>query len=185
MSVDIGERAPEYTLPDTTGEGWSLTGNGDAPTVLVFTCNHCPYALAWHERIADAARDYADQHVRFLAINANDVVSHPEDSPANMKAFAAQHGFPFPYLFDESQATAHAYGAVCTPEFFGISRTGTIEYRGRLDQGRTGELPPGARRELVEAMRAIAATGKGPAEQVPSVGCSIKWKQGGAPPRGG
>ena len=115
--------------------------------------------------------------IGFVAISANDPVSHPDNSFPNMRKFAEQHGFPFPYLFDESQETARAYDAACTPEFYGISRDGTIEYHGRLDQGRTDQPPPGARRELVEAMRAIAKSGKGPAEQIASVGCSIKWKR--------
>jgi peroxiredoxin len=93
-----------------------------------------------------------------------------------MKDFAARHGFPFPYLFDESQEVARAYGAVCTPDFFGINADGMIEYRGRLDEGRRDPPPPNARRELVEAMRLVASTGKGPAGQTPSVGCSMKWK---------
>jgi peroxiredoxin len=93
-----------------------------------------------------------------------------------MKRFAERHGFPFPYLYDESQAVARAYDAVCTPDFFGIGAAGLIEYRGRLDEGRKDQPAPGARRELVEAMRMIAATGKGPKEQIPSVGCSMKWK---------
>src|SRR4029079_5016126 len=102
---------------------------------------------------------------------------YPEDSFSNMKTFAQKHGFPFPYLYDESQATARAYDAVCTPDFFGISPSGLIEYRGRLDEGRKDLPPAGAKRELVEAMRMIAASGKGPAQQMPSVGCSMKWKQ--------
>jgi hypothetical protein len=114
--------------------------------------------------------------VGFVAISANDPATHPEDSPANMKLFAAKHAFPFPYLFDESQGIARAYDAACTPEFYGITRDGVIAYHGRLDEGRTGELPPRAKRELVDAMRTIAATGKGPSQQLAAVGCSIKWK---------
>ena len=173
----LGVEAPRFALPGTDGKTTSLDDvAGVNGTVVAFICNHCPYVKAVVARMVADAKTLAAEGIGFVAINANDPVSHPEDSPANMKLFAETHGFLFPYLFDEAQDTARAYDAACTPEFFGISRAGTIEYRGRLDQGRTDAPPPGARRELIEAMRAIAATGKGPAEQIASVGCSIKWK---------
>jgi hypothetical protein len=128
------------------------------------------------ERMVADAKTLIAEGIGFVAINANDVAAYPEDSPANMKLFAAAHGFPFPYLFDESQEVARAYDAVCTPEFYGISRDGVIAYHGRLDEGRKNELAPGAKRELVDAMGLIARTGKGPAQQFASVGCSIKWR---------
>ncbi len=175
---DLGIEAPRFALPATDGRTYSLVDvAGENGTVVAFICNHCPYVRAVVARMVADARTLAEEGIGFVAINANDTASHPEDSPANMKVFAEKHGFPFPYLFDETQETARAYDAACTPEFFGISRAGTIEYRGRLDQGRTDTPPPDARRELVEAMRAIATTGKGPAEQIASVGCSIKWKR--------
>ena len=114
--------------------------------------------------------------IGFAAICSNDATSHPEDSFDNMKRFATAHDFPFPYLHDETQSLARAYGAVCTPDFFGYDADRKLKYRGRLDEGRTTPPPAGARRELVEAMRHIAKTGQGPAEQIPSIGCSIKWK---------
>ena len=173
----LGVAAPHFALPGTDGKTYSLDDvAGENGTVVAFICNHCPYVKAVVDRIVADAKALAGEGIGFVAISANDPASHPEDSPANMKAFAEAHGFPFPYLFDESQQIARAYDAACTPEFFGISRAGTVEYRGRLDQGRTDPPPPDARRELVEAMRTIAATGKGPDEQIPSVGCSIKWK---------
>lgn len=173
----LGVAAPRFSLPGTDGKAISLDAvAGENGTVVAFICNHCPYVKAVVTRMVADAKALAAEGIGFVAINANDPVSHPEDSPANMKAFAEKHGFPFPYLFDEAQETARAYDAACTPEFFGISKAGTIEYRGRLDQGRTDQPPPGAKRELVEAMRMIAKTGRGPAEQTPSVGCSIKWK---------
>ncbi len=176
-AAHLGIAAPAFALPATDGKTISLDDvAGENGTVVAFICNHCPYVKAVAGRMVADARALAAEGIGFVAISANDPVSHPEDSPANMKQFAEKHGFPFPYLFDESQQTARAYGAACTPEFFGISRAGTIEYRGRLDQGRTDQPPPDAKRELIEAMRAIAATGKGPAEQTPSIGCSIKWK---------
>ncbi len=174
---ELGIKAPHFSLPGTDGVVRSLDDvAGPNGTVVAFICNHCPYVKAVVGRMVADARTLAAEGIGFVAISANDPVSHPEDSPANMKAFAEKHGFPFPYLFDESQEIARAYDAACTPEFFGIGRDGTIEYRGRLDQGRTDQPPPDARRELVEAMRMIARTGKGPATQIASVGCSIKWK---------
>jgi peroxiredoxin len=125
--------------------------------------------------VADA-RTLAKEGVGFVAISSNDVAAFPEDSFPKMKDFAQKHGFPFPYLFDESQEIARAYGAVCTPDFFGLSADRVIEYRGRLDAGRKDPPPPDAKRELVDAMRLVAKTGKGPADQIPSVGCSMKWK---------
>ena len=174
----LGIKAPDFTLPDTNGKLWSLAEvAGPKGTVVAFICNHCPYVRAVVSRMVADAKALAAEGIGFVAISANDASSHPEDSPANMKLLAAKHAFPFPYLFDESQTTARAYDAACTPEFYGVSRTGTIEYHGRLDVGRTNPPPPDARRELLDAMRTIAATGKGPAGQVAAVGCSIKWKR--------
>ena len=171
-------RRPRFSLPGTDGRTYSLADvAGENGTVVAFICNHCPYVKAVVDRMVADAATLAAEGIGFVAINANDTDGYPEDSPANMKRFAETHGFPFPYLFDESQEVARAYDAACTPEFYGISRDGRIEYRGRLDQGRKDPPPADARRELVEAMRLIAATGKGPDEQIPSVGCSIKWKR--------
>lgn len=173
----LGVKAPDFTLPATDGRTYRLADvAGERGTVVVFICNHCPYVKAVAPRmVADAATLAADG-IGFVAICSNDATSHPADSFDNMKRFAERHRFPFPYLHDESQAVARAYDAVCTPDFFGISAEGAIAYRGRLDEGRTGEPPPDARRELVEAMQMIARTGRGPDEQIPSVGCSIKWR---------
>src|SRR5207302_5302995 len=121
------------------------------------------------------ARVLMSEGVGFAAICSNDAASYPEDSFENMKRFAKAHDFPFPYLHDKTQSVARAYGAVCTPDFFGYDKNRKLKYRGRLDEGRTAPPPAGARRELVEAMRTIAATGAAPQDQIPSVGCSIKW----------
>lgn len=169
--------AVEFRLPATDGRTYSLDDiAGESGTVIVFICNHCPYVKAVIDRLAADARILMREGVGFAAICSNDADAYPEDSFSNMKQFALAHELPFPYLHDESQSVARAYGAVCTPDYFGYDRQRKLKYRGRLDEGRTTPPPAGARRDLLEAMRAIAATGKTPPEQIPSIGCSIKWK---------
>ena len=175
--VALGAAAPDFRLPATDGKTYALADIAGAKgTVIVFICNHCPYVKAIVDRLARDASTLKAEGIGFAAICSNDARSHPEDSFPNMKRFAEAHKFPFPYLHDEDQSVARAYGAVCTPDFFGFDAGGNLKYRGRLDEGRTSPPPAGARRELVEAMRAIAETGTAPAQQVSSVGCSIKWK---------
>jgi peroxiredoxin len=175
--VRLGVKAPDFSLPATDGRTYAFGDvAGRHGTVIVFICNHCPYVKAVIGRMVDDAKLLAAEGIGFAAISSNDAAAYSEDSFPNMQRFAERHGLPFPYLYDESQAVAHAYDALCTPDFFGISPIGLIEYRGRLDAGRKDQPPPGTKRELTEAMRQIAATGKGPKEQVPSVGCSMKWK---------
>ena len=128
------------------------------------------------DRLVADARALMREDIGVAAICSNDAAAYPEDSFDDMKHFAERHRFPFPYLHDESQAVARAYGAVCTPDYFGYDADRRLKYRGRLDEGRASPPPPGARRELVEAMRAIATTGRAPSDQIPSIGCSIKWK---------
>ncbi len=169
--------APDFRLPATDGKTYALADvAGENGTVIVFICNHCPYVKAVIDRLVADARVLAADGIGLAAICSNDATGYPEDSFANMKRFALVHKFPFPYLHDETQAVARAYGAVCTPDYFGYGRDRKLKYRGRLDEGRTEPPPKGARRELVEAMRSIAATGAAPKDQIPSVGCSIKWK---------
>ncbi|MBV8712400.1 MAG: thioredoxin family protein [Solirubrobacterales bacterium] len=176
MTVAIGDVAPEFALPDTEGQTWSMAdGNGAPATVLVFTCNHCPYALAWHERLAEAARDYADRGVRFLAINSNDEERYPRDSYDAMRARVAREDWPMPYLHDATQEVAHAYGAKVTPDVFVLDGAGRLRYRGAPD----GDYEdPGLRAEwLREALDAVLS-GAAPARaETKPVGCSIKWKQ--------
>jgi peroxiredoxin len=171
-----GTTAPPFRLPATDGKTYALDDiAGPKGTVIVFICNHCPYVKAVVDRMVSDAKVLMAEGIGFAAICANDANAYPEDSFANMQRFAKAQGFPFPYLHDEDQSVARAYGAVCTPDFFGYDKERKLRYRGRLDEGRTAPIPATARRELVEAMRAIA-TGKTPADQIPSVGCSIKWK---------
>ena len=175
--VSLGAPAPDFRLPATDGKTYALADVAGAKgTVIVFICNHCPYVKAITDRLVRDAATLKAEGIGFAAICSNDARSHPEDSFPNMKRFAEAHKFPFPYLHDETQSVARAYGALCTPDFFGFDAGGTLKYRGRLDEGRTSPPPAGARRELVEAMRAIAATGAAPMQQNASVGCSIKWK---------
>jgi peroxiredoxin len=173
-----GAPAPDFALPGVDGRRWTRDGcRGPNGLLVTFICNHCPYVRAVIDRIVRDARDLAPLGIGVVAISANDPVAYPEDSFENMAQFARQHAFPFPYLFDESQDIARAYGAVCTPDFFGFNGKLELQYRGRLDASRREAAPPDARRELFEAMKLIAATGRGPTEQSPSIGCSIKWRQ--------
>jgi len=167
--------APDFSLPGVDGKTYRLADIAGAKgAVIVFICNHCPYVLAIVDRLAADARTLMAEGFGFAAICSNDATTYPDDSFPNMKRFAAQHALPFPYLHDESQDVARAYDAVCTPDFFGYNADLKLKYRGRLDEGRTSPQPAGARREMVEAMRAIAASNAIPPDQTPSIGCSIK-----------
>ncbi len=175
---DFGWKAPDFTLPATDGKRYSLADiRGPKGTLIMFICNHCPYVLAVIDRIVRDARDLQALGIGVAAISANDAQAYPEDSFENMKKMAARQGFTFPYLYDESQEVARAYGAVCTPDFFGFNAADELQYRGRLDESRKQAAPPDVRRDLYEAMKQVAETGRGPREQIPSMGCSIKWKQ--------
>ena len=179
MDMALGESAPDFRLPATDGRTCALMDVAGAKgTVVVFICNHCPYVKAVIGRLAANARVLIGEGVGFAAISSNDAASYPEDSFPKMRKFALAHDFPFPYLHDETQNVARAYGAVCTPDFFGFDLDLKLKYRGRLDEGRTTPPPADARRELLDAMRAIAEGLPAPANQVPSIGCSIKWKAG-------
>ncbi len=169
--------APEFHLPATDGRTCTLADvSGENGAVIVFICNHCPYVKAVIDRLVTDARTLIDAGIGFAAICSNDADAYSADSFDKMAVFAGDHGFPFPYLHDEDQSVARAYGAVCTPDYFGFDKYGRCVYRGRLDAGRTEPPPPGARRELVEAMLAVARGEAAPAEQIASMGCSIKWK---------
>ncbi|PJK28970.1 thioredoxin family protein [Minwuia thermotolerans] len=178
---ELGWTAADFSLPEPGGETRSLADlKGENGTVIAFICNHCPYVKAVAEDLAADARELERAGVATVGIMPNDYRAYPDDAPEKMAAFAAQHGFDFPYLIDESQEVAKAYRAVCTPDLFGFDRDLKLVYRGRLAEG--GITPkPGAVRDLVEAMKAVAAGGEAPADQVPSMGCSIKWKPGNAP----
>lgn len=176
-TCEFGRPAADFRLTGVDGRQWSLADvRGSKATLVMFICNHCPYVKATIDRIVAACDELKAGGVGAVAIMSNDSAAYPADSPENMKRFAEQHRFGFPYLHDESQQVARQYDAVCTPDFFGFNADMKLQYRGRLDEGRLEAPPAGARRDLFEAMQQIAETGVGPREQIPSMGCSIKWK---------
>ena len=174
---DFGWKAVEFNLPATSGEMISLAqSRGENGTLVMFICNHCPYVLSILDRIIRDARELSDLGIGVVAISANDALTYPQDSFENMARLSEERGFPFPYLYDETQAIARAYAAACTPDFFGFNAEDELQYRGRLDASMRVAGPKDLRRDLFEAMKQIAETGEGPREQIQSIGCSIKWK---------
>ena len=172
----LGMKAPPFDLPGVDGRRYTLDSvKGENGVVVMFICNHCPYVKAVIDKIARDARDLAAIGVGSIAISSNDASTYPEDSFDKMKAFAKRHALPIPYAYDESQNAARAYGAVCTPEFFGFNSKLELAYRGRLDAaGRSSDAD--ATRELYNAMVEVVRSGRGPSIQHPAMGCSIKWR---------
>ncbi len=169
--------APDFELPSTGMKLCTRDSLRKSNGLLVmFICNHCPYVLSALDRIIRVSRDLSNKGVGVVAISSNDVETYPLDSFENMKKLATTNSFPFPYLFDETQSVARAYGAECTPDFFGFNNTLGLQYRGRLDSGGKGDLSPEQRNDLYEGMLEVATTGLGPRDQIASMGCSIKWK---------
>ena len=174
---EFNKPAVDFSLIGTDGKIWTLDQcRGNKGLLVMFICNHCPYVIAIRERIVRDARELLEYGVNCVAIMSNDPAEYPEDSFDNMQQVAKRFDFPFPYLLDETQEVAKAYGAVCTPDFFGYNVNLELQYRGRLDESRKETAPEGVRRDLYEAMKQVAATGKGPENQVPSMGCSMKWR---------
>ena len=177
---DFGLDAIDFNLPGVDGKSWSLAKcKGDKGLLVMFICNHCPYVKAIRERIVRDARELKVLGVNSVAIMSNDPTLYEEDSFENMKKVSDDFEFDFPYLFDETQKVARAYGAVCTPDFFGYNSELELQYRGRLDASRKETAKGEVRRDLFEAMKLVADTGKGPLDQIPGMGCSIKWKDEG------
>ncbi|WP_372882740.1 thioredoxin family protein [Psychromonas sp.] len=173
---DFGWKAPDFTLKDVDGKSFTLSEQlGEKGLLIAFICNHCPYVQRIAQRLVQDTKLLMAEGINVVAIMSNDYNYVEADSPENMKKFAQKHNFPFPYLVDQEQSVGKLYGAVCTPDFFAFNSQGELQYRGRLDDARMGDA---AHRvpELVNAMRMIAKTGRGPTEQVPSMGCSIKWR---------
>jgi len=176
---DFGRAAPDFELPATDGKTYRMRDIAGPNGVLVmFICNHCPYVMAVIDRIVRDARDLQDLGIGVAAISSNDVGAYPADSFDRMQDLARKRRFNFPYLYDEDQRVAQAYEAVCTPDFFGYNGNLELQYRGRLDASRKDTGPADLRRDLFEAMKQVAGSGRGPEDQVASVGCSIKWKAG-------
>lgn len=168
---------PDFELLGVDGQRHSRDAcMGEKGLLVMFICNHCPYVKAINDRLVRDAQKLMDAGVGVVAISANDPADYPEDSFENMQRVAKEQGYPFPYLFDETQQVAKAFDAICTPDFFGYNRNGGLQYRGRLDASGREPAAADVPRELLEAMLQVAATGKGPEEQTPSMGCSIKWR---------
>jgi peroxiredoxin len=173
---NLGWEAAGFNLPGTDGNNWTL-GNvrGEKGTLVMFICNHCPYVKSILPRLVADLRELKALGVNTIAIMSNDVSDYPEDSFENMQAIATGFDFPFPYVQDESQSVAKRYGAVCTPDFFGFDADLKLRYRGRFDESRK-EAAVHSTRDLFNAMKLVAETGQGPKDQIPGIGCSIKWK---------
>ena len=174
--MPLGTPAPAFSLPGVDGKTWSLDSFSEAELlVVVFTCNHCPYAIASEDRLLEIQADYRDEGVRLVAISANDAAKYPDDSFDEMKKRAAEKRFTFPYLYDESQAVARAYDAACTPDIFVFDRERKLVYNGRIDDN--WQKPAEVTRRDLRAVLDAALEGKSvDFEHVPSMGCSIKWK---------
>jgi len=175
---DFGWKAPGFALPGVDGQRWHWADvRGARGTLVMFICNHCPYVQAILPRLLQTATELQALGIGVVAISSNDAQAYPQDSFAAMQALAAGMAFPFPYLYDEDQSVARAWGAVCTPDFFGFNADDALQYRGRFDASRKDAAPPGTVCDLLQAMREVAQSGCGPREQVASIGCSIKWKE--------
>jgi peroxiredoxin len=178
--LPLGTAAPEFSLPDPAGVLHGLAEGAPAHLVM-FICNHCPFVVHVQGELARLGRDYGPRGVDLVAISSNDVGTHPQDGPGHMARFAAENGFSFPYLYDETQAVAKAYRAACTPDFFLFDGDRRLVYRGQLDDARPGSPAPVTGRDLRAALDAVLAGKPVSAEQRASMGCNIKWKAGNAP----
>ena len=173
---DFAQPAIDFSLPDVNGELWTLEKcRGEKGLLVMFICNHCPYVKAIRERLVRDTVELRALGINSVAIMSNDPAQYEEDSAENMKKISQQFNFPFPYLLDKTQAIAKQYGAVCTPDFFGYNGALELQYRGRLDASRKETAQGDVKRDLFQALKDIAETGQGPEQQIPSMGCSIKW----------
>jgi thiol-disulfide isomerase/thioredoxin len=176
--VPLGSPAPDFSLPDTVSDkNISLAAvRGSVATVVMFICNHCPFVVHVNPELVKLADNYRGKGIGFVAISANDEVTHPEDAPDKMKAAAAQLNYPFPYCYDETQETAKAYDAACTPDFFIYDKDLKLVYRGQLDDSRPGNDIPVTGKDIRQALDCLLAGQPVPAAQRPSIGCNVKWK---------
>jgi len=184
MLMEFGTKAPEFSLPDVvSGKTISLsTFAGKQALLVMFICRHCPYVVHVKDELARIGKDHAGKPVGIVAISANDVTTHPDDAPDKLKTMATELGFTFPFCYDESQETAKAYSAACTPDFFLFDANRKLVYRGQLDDSRPGNGKPLTGNDLRAAIDAVLAGRSVSPNQMPSIGCSIKWKTGNEPP---
>jgi len=174
---EFGKKAIDFNLPGVDQQQWTLEKcSGKRGLLILFISNHCPYVKAIRKKLVRDSRELMELGINTVAIMPNDTVSYPEDSFENMLLISNEFDFPFPYLLDETQEVAKAYGAVCTPDFFGYNADLELQYRGRLDAAGPKSDDDSQTRELFEAMKQVAETGTGPLQQIPSIGCSIKWR---------
>ena len=175
---EFGKKAVDFTLMGVDQQQWTLEKcSGERGLLVMFISNHCPYVKAIRKKLVRDTRELAVLGINSVAIMPNDTIAYPEDSVANMLLVSKEFDFPFPYLIDETQEVARAYGAVCTPDFFGYNANMELQYRGRLDAAGPKSDDDTQVRELFEAMKQVSETGKGPQHQIPSMGCSIKWRE--------
>lgn len=180
--MPLGTAAPDFTLPDPSGATHSLSDFADKQALLVvFMCNHCPYVVHVRDGLADLASEYQEKGVGVVGINANNVATHPDDSPENMAREIKTVGYTFPYLYDETQEVAKAYAAACTPDFFVFDGDQKLVYRGQMDDSRPGNGIEVTGKDLRAALDAVLAGKPVASEQKPSIGCGIKWKPGNEP----
>ena len=183
VQLDLGYQSPEFSLPNVlTGNDDSFSDvKGEHGTVVMFICNHCPFVIHVMDELVNVANDYKERGIDFVAISSNDVSTHPDDSPELMKKLAEEKAFPFPYLYDESQEVAKAYTAACTPDFSVFDAEDKCVYRGQLDSSRPGNDKPVNGQDLRKVLEDLLSGKSISDNQVPSIGCNIKWKAGNEP----
>ena len=179
--LPLGSAAPDFALPNIDGQTVSRADFAGRPLLAVFMCNHCPFVIHLRDAIVKFARQYRERGLAIVGISSNDVATHPDDSPARMREDAQKYGYPFPYLYDESQAVAKAYHAACTPDFFLFDKQHKLVYRGQFDDSRPQSGIPVTGQNLRAACDAVLAGKPVPPDQKPSIGCNIKWKPGNEP----
>jgi len=179
--LPLGTQAPDFSLPDTEGRLVSRADFADTPLLVMFICNHCPFVVHLREALATFGREYTDKGLAIVAINSNDATTHPQDGPEHMRTERQSAGYVFPYLFDESQQVARAYRAACTPDFFIFDASHALAYRGQFDAARPGSPTPVTGHDLRAAADAVLEGAPPTTNQLPSLGCNIKWKPGNEP----
>lgn len=180
--LELGTEAPEFSLPSVNGGTLSLNYIHDSKGfVIMFICNHCPYVKHIEEKLVELSREYIQKGIAFVAISSNDAGKYPQDGPDQMRELSEQHDYPFPYLYDEDQSVAKAYKAACTPDFFVYNEKRELVYRGQFDDSRPGKDILVTGEDLKNALDAVLKNEEPDPEQIPSIGCNIKWKPGNEP----